>query len=163
VAGAARVMGGFCRNGMPGFETPRFDSLSHSEKEVIMLTLVAKVWGWIFVAVGVLGFIPAFTPEGHLLGLFHVNAAHNLIHLLTGAAALWAGYTRPHAAKLYFLWFGIVYGVVAILGFIAGDKPLLGLVANNIADAWLHLGIGAVSIGLGLVPETTQFGRKHAV
>jgi hypothetical protein len=125
-----------------------------------MLMLIAKIWGWIFLAVGIFGFIPAFTPNGHLLGLFHVNGPHNVVHLLSGAVALWTGYKGVHAAKLYFLAFGALYGLVAILGFFAGDQPVFGFLANNIADAWLHLLIAVAAIGLGLMPETTPITRK---
>jgi len=125
-----------------------------------MLNTAAKIFGAVFLLVGFLGFVPGVTPEGHLLGLFHVNPAHNVVHLLTGAIALWAGYTGLHASKMFFLTFGIVYGLVAILGFIAGDRPVLGFIANNLADAWLHVGIAAVSIGLGLLPETERLPNR---
>jgi hypothetical protein len=128
-----------------------------------MLTLIAKIWGWTFIAIGILGFVPALTPDGHLLGVFHVNAAHNLVHLLTGAVALWMAYIGVHAAKLYFLWFGVVYGVVALLGFMAGDRPVLGFLANNAADAWLHTAIAAVSIVLGLMPERRRIPQQPAL
>lgn len=121
-----------------------------------MLTTIAKVWGWIFLIVGILGFVPAATPNAHLLGIFHVNGAHNFVHLLTGIAALICGYQSAHASKLYFLIFGIVYGLVALMGFVAGNNPLLGIIANNMADVWLHVGIAVVSIGLGLMPETAR-------
>jgi hypothetical protein len=121
-----------------------------------MLTTIAKVWGFIFLIIGLLGFVPAATPNGHLLGLFHVNGPHNFVHLLTGIVALICGYQSAHASKMYFLIFGAVYGLVAILGFIVGNNPLLGFIANNIADAWLHVGIAVVSIALGLMPETER-------
>ena len=120
-----------------------------------MLTTMAKVWGFIFLIVGVLGFVPAAAPNGHLLGIFDVNGPHNFVHLLTGVAAIICGYQGAHASKLYFLIFGAVYGLVAMLGFIVGNGLLLGLIANNIADAWLHVAIAVVSIALGLLPETT--------
>jgi len=125
-----------------------------------MLTTIAKVWGFIFILVGVLGFVPAAAPDGHLLGIFHVNGAHNFVHLLTGIVALICGYQGNHAAKMYFLIFGIVYGVVALLGFVAGNNAVLGFIANNIADAWLHVGIAVVSIALGLMPETTSLPTR---
>src|SRR5687767_5283732 len=118
-----------------------------------MLTTAAKIFGAVMLLVGVLGFIPGLAPNGHLLGVFHINAAHNFVHILTGAAALWVGYTSEHASKLFFLTFGIIYGLVAILGFMSGDRPVLGFMANNIADAWLHVAIAVVSIALGLMPE----------
>jgi hypothetical protein len=121
-----------------------------------MLTTIAKVWGFIFLLIGILGFVPAATPNGHLLGLFHVNGVHNFVHLLTGVVALICGYKSTYASKMYFLIFGAVYGLVAILGFVAGNNPVLGIIANNIADAWLHVGIALASIALGLMPETTR-------
>ena len=120
-----------------------------------MLTTIAKVWGFIFLIVGLLGFSPAAAPSGHLLGIFDVNGPHNFVHLLTGIVALVCGYQGIHASKMYFLIFGAVYGLVAILGFVAGNSPVLGFIANNIADAWLHVAIAIVSIALGLIPETT--------
>ena len=131
-----------------------------------MLTTIAKVWGFIFLIVGILGFVPAAAPNGHLLGIFHVNGAHNFVHLLTGVVALICGYQSVYASRMYFLIFGIVYGLVAVLGFFAGQNPVLGILANNIADAWLHVGIAVVSLALGLMPETardTDVTSRHAV
>jgi len=121
-----------------------------------MLAKIAKIWGAIFIVVGILGFIPAAAPDGHLLGIFHVNGAHNMVHLLTGIVALACGFASNHASKLYFLIFGIVYGLVAVIGFAAGPNPVLGIIANNIADAWLHVAIAVAAIGIGLMPETEQ-------
>ena len=113
-----------------------------------MLKKSAAAFGVVFLAIGALGFVPAAVPGGHLLGLFHINALHNIIHLASGAVALWAGLTSERNAKLYFRIFGIVYAAVAVLGFVYGDQPLLGLVANNTADtlaACSYCGCGAVS------------------
>jgi hypothetical protein len=87
-----------------------------------------------------------------LLGVLHVNAAHNVVHLLTGAVALWASTAGESASKLFFQVFGAVYGLVALLGFMYGDQPILGLVANNRADAWFHLIVAAISLYLGFAP-----------
>jgi hypothetical protein len=114
-----------------------------------MVKKMAVTFGVIFLLVGALGFVPAITKDEHLLGIFHVNAAHNFVHLLTGAIALFSGLTSAHAAQLFFRIFGLVYGLVAVLGFVMGDQPLLGIIANNRADAWLHTGIAAVSLFLG--------------
>lgn len=121
-----------------------------------MLTTIAKVWGFVFLLAGVLGFVPAAAPDGHLLGIFHVNGPHNFVHIATGIVSLICGYQGVHASKMYFLIFGIVYGLVAVLGFMAGNSPVLGIIANNIADAWLHVGIAIVSVALGLIPEAVR-------
>lgn len=115
------------------------------------MTLVQKaatVFGAVFVVVGILGFIPAFTPDGHLLGIFEVNGVHNMIHLLSGVAALIL--SRSHKnARLYFQVFGVVYGLVTLLGIFHGDNDLLGIVAHNVADIFLHLIITAAALYFG--------------
>jgi Domain of unknown function (DUF4383) len=121
-----------------------------------MLKKIALVFGVVFVAVGLLGFVPAAAPEGHLLGLFHINPLHNVVHIASGAVALWAGLTNERNAKLYFQIFGVVYALVAVLGFVYGDQPILGLVANNAADTWLHVVIAAVALYLGFGMKTAQ-------
>jgi hypothetical protein len=114
-----------------------------------MTKTLALLFGAVFVLVGILGFIPAVAPDEHLLGIFHVNAAHNVVHLLTGIVAIMCGLASEHAAILFFRIFGIVYGLVAVLGLIGGDRPILGMISNNMADVWLHIGIAAVSLLIG--------------
>ena len=114
-----------------------------------MLKTAALIFGGVFLLVGILGFVPAAAPDGMLLGIFHVNAAHNIVHLLSGAVALACGLAGVGAAQLYFRIFGIIYGLVAVLGFVQGDTLLLGLISNNRADVWLHVAISIVSLVLG--------------
>lgn len=114
-----------------------------------MLKKAAITFGIVFIVIGVLGFVPAATPNGMLLGVFHVNAAHNVVHLLSGAVALWAGYTSVAASRLYFRIFGVVYALVAVLGFVVDDGMILGLITNNTADTWLHVAIAVVALALG--------------
>jgi hypothetical protein len=127
-----------------------------------MLRTAARVFGFAFVLVGVLGFVPGITRNQMLLGVFHVNALHNIVHLLSGAAALAAAASSVNASRTFFRVFGVVYGLVAVLGFVAGDRPVLGLMANNVADTWLHVAIAAASLILGFVvkeaphPETSH-------
>jgi len=112
---------------------------------------IAKWFGIIFIAVGILGFIPGFTHDSMLLGIFHVNGPHNFIHILTGAIAYWTSRKSQRASQLFFQIFGIVYGVVALLGFGAGDSPVLGFIANNRADSWLHILVAIVSLYIGFL------------
>lgn len=114
-----------------------------------MLTTLAKVFGVVFLAIGVLGFVPAFTPNDHLLGIFHVNALHNIIHLASGAVALAAGFSSVKASRMYFQVFGVIYALVTVLGFLSGDNDILGLVANNMADNLLHVVIAGSALYLG--------------
>jgi hypothetical protein len=90
-----------------------------------------------------------------LLGIFHVNTAHNAVHLLSGVVALICGMSGVGASRMYFRIFGLVYGAVAVLGFLnPGDTMLLGLISNNMADTWLHVAIAAVSLILGFMPAS---------
>jgi Domain of unknown function (DUF4383) len=123
-----------------------------------MVKKAAVLFGVVFLLVGILGFVPAVTKDQMLLGIFHVNAAHNCVHLLSGVVALFCGMTSFSASRWYFRIFGLVYGLVAVMGFFVGDGMLLGLISNNTADTWLHVGIAAVSLLLGFVatsPELT--------
>ena len=123
-----------------------------------MLRAASKLFGAVFILIGILGFIPAFTPDGKLLGLFEVNAVHNLIHLASGVVALVAGYASESASKTYFQVFGVVYALVALLGIFNVDGPLLGIVAHNAADLGLHVVIAAAALTLGFGP----FGRRES-
>ena len=127
-----------------------------------MITTMAKVFGVVFLLVGILGFIPGIAPDGHLLGIFHVNAAHNIVHLLTGAIALAVGCSSMRASRLFFQVFGIVYALVAVLGFVYGNQPIFGIIANNIADAWLHVMIACVAVYFGFVAKTITPTPKMA-
>jgi hypothetical protein len=121
-----------------------------------MVKTAAVLFGVVFLLVGILGFVPAVTKDQMLLGIFHVNAAHNCVHLLSGVVALFAGMTSLGAARMYFRIFGLVYGLVAVMGFFVGDGMLLGLISNNAADTWLHVGIAAVSLILGFMPASAE-------
>lgn len=114
-----------------------------------MLKKAALVFGVVFLLIGVLGFVRGVTTNEMLLGVFRVNAAHNVVHLLSGAVALACGLAGVAASRRYFRIFGVVYGLVAVLGFIQGDAHLLGLISNNAADTWLHVAIAVVSLALG--------------
>lgn len=115
----------------------------------MLLKAAAVIFGIVFLLVGILGFVPGAAPHQMLLGIFHVNAAHNVVHLLSGGIALACGLAGVAASRLYFRIFGIVYGLVAVLGFVQGDTLLLGLISNNRADAWLHVAIAIASLLLG--------------
>jgi uncharacterized protein DUF4383 len=125
-----------------------------------MLKSAALIFGAVFVLIGILGFVPDVAPDGMLLGLFHVNAAHNIVHLLSGACALCAGVHSVWASRMFFQAFGTVYGLVAALGFVYDDRPILGLIANNHADAWLHVVIAGVSLLLGFATATSVVERQ---
>lgn len=125
-----------------------------------MLKKLSILFGVVFLAVGVLGFVPGITTSDNLLlGIFQVGALHNLIHILSGVAALVAGTKSEDYAQLYFRIFGVVYAVVAVVGIIQSDT-VLGLIDINLADNLLHVVLAVAILGIGFgVPKSNAPAR----
>jgi hypothetical protein len=111
----------------------------------------ALIYGVLFVAVGIAGFIPALVSPhdavqheltieqgaGDLLGLFPINVLHNIVHLAFGVWGL-AAYRNTPAAIGYARIVAIVYAVFVLMGFIPGLNTVFGLVPLHGNDLWLH-------------------------
>ena len=115
-----------------------------------MLKNLAWVFAVVFVVVGVLGFVPGITTDGHFLGIFEVDTLHNLIHLVSGIVAAAVALSSAKNQKLYFQIFGVVYAAVAVVGLVQGDT-VLGLIATNMADHILHVVLALVLLYAGFV------------
>ena len=85
---------------------------------------------------------------------FEVNGWHNVVHLLSGVLLL-ASFRMRGAAKTAALAFGVVYGIVTIVGLIDGND-VLGLIPVNAADNILHLVLSALGIVSALVSPATE-------
>ncbi|HYE23414.1 MAG TPA: DUF4383 domain-containing protein [Candidatus Paceibacterota bacterium] len=113
-----------------------------------MAKTLAIVFGAMFVLVGLLGFVPnpLVGPEG---ALFETDLMHNLVHLLFGVILLVVAFKNEAASALWLMILGIVYLVLAVLGFlmIPEEGELLGIVHMNHADHWLHVGLAVLLIG----------------
>jgi hypothetical protein len=119
--------------------------------------------GIVFLAVGVLGFIPGITTNysalaiySHhsnalLLGIFQVSILHNIVHLLFGVAGLLLARTVS-GARNYLVWGGAIYLVLFVYGLIVGQRSAANFVPVNTADDFLHLvlGVGMIALGLAL-------------
>jgi hypothetical protein len=106
------------------------------------------VFGVVFLAIGILGFVPGVTSDdGLLLGIFQVSALHNVIHILSGVAALLA-MSDVSYSRLYFRVFGAVYALVALVGWVQGTT-VLGLIDVNVADNVLHTVLALMILGVG--------------
>src|SRR5689334_20848992 len=108
--------------------------------------MVAIVLGVILVIAGIIGFIPnpiAYSENA----IFTVNAAHNVVHIVSGLFLLAGAYTGLGSTMALRI-LGIVYVVVAILGFVSGDM-ILGFISNNAGDNWLHVLLAVVLLAAG--------------
>jgi hypothetical protein len=127
----------------------------------------------VFLAVGVLGFIPGITTDydtmsfaGHnsdamLLGIFQVSVLHNIVHLLFGAAGLALARTAP-GARNYLVGGGVVYIVLWIYGLLVSETSSANFVPLNTADDWLHLVLGLGMIGVGVALGRSLTTRSGA-
>lgn len=123
-----------------------------------MVQRLALVFGIVFLLVGALGL---FTSGGMamdaenpamLLGMFPVNLLHNIVHLLFGVWGLVA--SRSFAgAKTFARIGGVIYIVLAILGFVA--PTTFGLIPIGGNDIWLHAVLGIVLAAVGFTSKDT--------
>lgn len=114
-----------------------------------MAKTLGMLFGIVFLAVGILGFVPGITNNDMLLGIFMVNKTHSIVHIASGVVFLFASMASAGAASLWFKVFGLVYAVVAVLGFMNPNGMLLGMISNNPAVTWLHVVLAAAMLLIG--------------
>ena len=109
------------------------------------------IFGAVYVLIGILGFFVAdsFTggQAGDKLIAFPVNHLHNIVHLAIGGALLY-GSTRADLARSVNLIVGVVYALVALLGFLGVVTPEL-INDRGVADDFLHLATAILAIYFG--------------
>lgn len=129
----------------------------------------ALVFGIVFLAVGVAGFIPGITqPHDHpdvmfktglglVLGLFAVNVLHNLAHLLFGVWGL-AASRSDAGSRAYGKGVGIAYAVLTVMGLLPmmNLHTTFGLVPLYGHDIWLHAALSAGGLYFGFVHRQEQ-------
>lgn len=102
----------------------------------------AMVIGAVLVLLGLVGFFNA-----PVLGIFGVNAAQNVLHLVGGALVLWFGYKG--SGKTANMWLGAIAAVVGVLGLLPVAKDwLASWFSINPAITYLHLAVAVVSLGV---------------
>jgi hypothetical protein len=133
--------------------------------------------GSIFLAIGVLGFIPAFvtpapthTPDvsltayyGYLFGILPVNYFVDLAHMAMGAwgiaASRGTGGSRAYARTI-----AVISGALAVIGLIPALNTMFGLIPVYGNDVWLH-GIAALIAAFfgWVMPRKSIFTRDDVV
>ncbi len=121
----------------------------------------ALLWGLVFIAVGILGFVDnpiVGTSEG---AIFHADTLHNSIHLASGALFLLFAIAAPGSVAGFLKIFGIIYLLIGVLGMITaggeGGGKILGILHVNSNDNYLHIGLGV------LIFLSGYLGRRPAV
>lgn len=118
--------------------------------------IYAYAVGGVLLLVGLIGFAAdsAFDTGhgidgGKLLGIFEVNGIHNLVHILSGLLLLAVAPKRA-TARYGVIAFGLVYGLVTLIGLIDG-QDVLGLIPVNPADNVLHIALTAAALLAGFL------------
>ena len=114
-----------------------------------MAKTVCKILGVVLLLVGVVG----FAAPG-LLGA-HLTTPHNVVHIVSGAIALYFGFAGTlSAAKTFCLIFGVVYLALGILGMALGEAPdrmwHVGPLDLGQADHGIHILLGVIFLAGGL-------------
>jgi uncharacterized protein DUF4383 len=126
-----------------------------------MARTICRIFGVAFVLAGLGGF-----AMPHLLG-FHLTPIHSVVHIATGALALYLGFAgSARAVRTFCIVFGAVYLALGALGFVAPDvvAAVIGhpLVDRNelMPDNVFHIVVGAVFLLAGLTgPRAVPVGR----
>ena len=107
---------------------------------------IAKIFGWVFILVGVVGFFSGSVnmTAGLELGIFPVNVVHNVVHILIGLWGINAARTMD-GATAYCKQAGVLYLLLGILGLIpAVVEMFASLIPIGGHDHLLHLGLGVI-------------------
>lgn len=124
--------------------------------------IVGAVFGAVYVLVGLFGFavtggLDFAAREGDmLLGVFEVNPLHNVVHLVVGAALLFAGTSTPAFARGMNLVVGAGYLVIGLFGLYMTGNTDDNVLAANVADNLLHFGSAALLLGVALLADRRQ-------
>ena len=114
-----------------------------------MAKTVCKILGVVFVLVGIAGFV-----SPHLLGA-HLTMAHNLVHIVSGAIALYFGFAgSAGGARGFCIIFGIVYLLLGICGWFLGTGPdhmwpIGTLLMLGKVDHIIHILLGVIFLAGG--------------
>ena len=111
----------------------------------------ALVAGIVYLALGILGLIPAaLVPPpidapptklallyGYLLGLFPVNIVHTALNLVVGALGLaaWSGRASSMMYARVLAWF---FGLLAVMGMLPLLNTVFGVMPLHAHNIWLH-------------------------
>lgn len=108
----------------------------------------ALLFGMLYMLVGILGFVLAPDSGDKLFGVFQVNLLHNAIHLGIGAVFLFSSGSHERSKQVSLI-IGIVYGVVAALGF--ANILVHDLIDANVPDDFLHMATAVLAVYFGTV------------
>ncbi|WP_415856904.1 DUF4383 domain-containing protein [Sinomonas sp. G460-2] len=125
-------------------------------KDIQLLAMgVGALWG----LVGIFGFIPGLTqgysdlkflgPDSHamLFNVFQTSMLLNVVQIVIGVVGIVMGRTSM-GARRFLMWFGGLYVVLAIYGFVTGTSTA-NVFAFSTVDSWMMIVLGLLMAGAG--------------
>ena len=117
--------------------------------------------GAIFIAVGLLGFVPNPIIADSEDAIFHADAVHSTVHIVSGVLFVLVAAAMPSSVSMFMKIFGVIYFLLGVIGLItigsAGMTKLLGFLHVNGADNYLHIFLGiAIFLASTLRPNATS-------
>jgi hypothetical protein len=124
-------------------------------------------FGFVFLVVGIAGFVPDITtsygdltnfssPGANAFGFIGVNIVGNVIYLLYAIAGFALSRTWD-GARTYFLGGGLIFLVLWLYGLIIDLGSAANFLGLNSAANWVHLILGLLMLFIGAV-----WGRPYA-
>jgi hypothetical protein len=120
-----------------------------------MARTISYVLGAVMVIMGVLG----FAMHGSVLGIFMADSALAALWLIAGVVTLIVAVWLPAHAMLWAKAMGIVFAVIAVLGFVV-NGPVFDYFDNTMADNVLHLVIAAIFLAAGFMPMGSSMPQQ---
>ncbi len=116
----------------------------------------AAAVGVVLIAVGLLGFVSNPIVSAAPGALFATNAVHNVVHVATGALALYIAFGLGGDARANgVIGFGVLYAIIFAVVWLSPTLfGLFGSAPANGADHLLHLALAVVSLAVGYVTRT---------
>lgn len=118
-----------------------------------MNKMIALLLGVVFIVIGGISIAGIANPIVGAAGsgaMFETNPMHDYVHIGSGLVLIAGALTVGARATLLLV--GVVYAIVAVLGYVAPDM-LMNYIHLNEADKWLHVGLAVVLLGAGLLPD----------
>jgi hypothetical protein len=118
-------------------------------KFLVLSGLLLLIWG-----------IVGWFLSGDAGDAFYTDAMSNIFYMILGAIVLWSGITwNPEVRRPWTKIFGIILGVVAILGWAlsGGDAPNLGIINMETTDNSVNSALALAFLWAGF------YGKKDDV
>ena len=111
-----------------------------------MARTISYAFGAILGALGIWGFV-----QSPILTVFDSNTYMSVMHLASGAVLLGMAAWWTHNVAFGLKIFGIVYALLAILGFVMDGDMIVGLFDNTVSNNVLHTLLAIVFLWAGFM------------